>query len=172
MLTRRLGLRNAMVRHEMPLCLGAARIDVAVVGRHFEGFEIKSDGDSLSRLSAQAATYAQVLDQVTLVVTARHLARAEAAAPDWWGLWLVEEFRSAPRLQCVRRGRTNRQLDPLAVAQLLWRDEVLTTLRRLGHAAGSKRATRWVLWSRLAALLPLPTLRAEVRAAIRARPGW
>lgn len=171
-LTRRLDMRNATVRHEMPLCLGTARIDVAVVGCRFEGFEIKSDGDSLSRLSAQAATYAQVLDRVTLVATARHLARAEAAVPDWWALWLVEESKSAPRLQCVRRGRANRQLDPLAIAQLLWRDEVLTTLRRFGHAAGSGRATRWALWSQLAAHLPLPALRAEVRATIRARPGW
>lgn len=172
MLARRLEGRDATVRHEMPLCLGVARIDMAVVGSRFEGFEIKSDGDSLSRLRTQAATYAQVLDQVTLVATARHLPRAETTVPDWWALWLVAGSSSAPRLRCVRRGRSNRQLDPLAVAQLLWRDETLAVLRRLGHALPSGRATRWTLWSRLVDLLPLPVLRAEVRTAIRARPGW
>lgn len=42
-LARRLEGRDATVRHEMPLCLGVARIDMAVVGSRFEGFEIKSE---------------------------------------------------------------------------------------------------------------------------------
>jgi len=72
----------------------------------------------------------------------------------------------------VRSAPGNPDVQPLAVAQLLWRDEARAVLTRRGSASSLRSVTRWRLWEALAEQLPLDVLRREVPAAIRARPGW
>jgi hypothetical protein len=93
----RLALRNLLeekyagwgatvLRDEMGICAGLVRVDLAVIGDELSGYEIKSDQDSLVRLPGQVAAYSRVLDRATLVVTEKHLAKATALIPTWWGL--------------------------------------------------------------------------------------
>jgi hypothetical protein len=63
-------------------------------------------------------------------------------------------------------------VQPLAVAQLLWRAEALEVLRHRGLHRGLSSATRWRLWERLAEQLPLLELQVEVRSRLKARQDW
>lgn len=65
------------------------RADVAVIGRGMDGFEIKTERDTLKRLPRQMVAYGRLFDRCTAVVAERHREHAEDVLPDWWGLTTV-----------------------------------------------------------------------------------
>lgn len=164
---------HSIVVEELGTHFGSGRIDVAVVNGSLRGYEIKSATDRLDRLPGQAARYNEVFDYVTIVVATRHLRGCMKIAPDWWG---VEEAHDRPGgsvgLRTVRRGRRNRRPERVAVANLLWRDELLAALMAIGRDVGLRSATREQLASALAGALPTRELGVAVRDGIRARPAW
>jgi hypothetical protein len=155
---------------EMALCLGEARVDVGVVNGALSGYEIKSASDRLTRLPHQRGVYERCLDFVTIVVEERWSSGLDAHIPDWWGVMVATEHNDAARLEEVRAPRENRDIDPLAVAQLLWRDEAAAVAVELGLVNRTSRMTRWMLWDLLVERLPLGLLRSTVRDHLRARP--
>ncbi|WP_162561529.1 sce7726 family protein [Salinispora mooreana] len=163
---------DTYIRHELGLCAGRTRVDVAVINGHISGFEIKSDEDKLSRLGMQAELYSRVLDRASLVTTDRYLDQASEIVPSWWGVWLAAPGKRAVRIRNVRRGSRNPSPNPFSVAQLLWRDEGLALLRERGNHGGLSKAPRWFVWERLAETLELGELQAEVRRVLRAREDW
>jgi peptidoglycan hydrolase-like protein with peptidoglycan-binding domain len=54
------------------------RADVAVIGTTMDGFEIKTERDSLRRLPRQADAYSRVFDHCHAVLAHRHVDRAQA----------------------------------------------------------------------------------------------
>lgn len=158
------------IRNEMGLCLGETRVDIAVINGHLHGYEIKSERDTLTRLSNQVSLYDRVLDYSTIVTGHRHLQRIMTIVPDHWGVIEASDVDGLISLRAVRRARLNRSLDPLAVAQLLWRGEAAAILVDLGQQV-QRRETRWDLWHRLAAL-PLRALQSHVRHALKVRRDW
>jgi hypothetical protein len=160
---------DARILEELELCLNEARIDLAVVNGRLEGYEIKSDRDTLARLHGQAATYGRVFDRLTLVVGVRHLDAIYEAVPSWWGIMRAEPYRGGVRLRRARPGRVNPGRDPISIALLLRRDEVLAALdqRRLAHGIRSK--PNRALCERLADEVSLKDLRSVVRAALASR---
>ena len=70
---------------ELGLCRGQVRVDMALVNGHIHGFEIKSDQDSLKRLSGQAEIYNKVFDHMTMVVGKRHMDGVLASLPPFGG---------------------------------------------------------------------------------------
>jgi hypothetical protein len=160
-------------RREWSIGLGATRIDIAAINGILTGCEIKSAQDNFSRLESQVRLYSAVLDTAILVVEGHTAAtRAASIIPDWWGIWSAYEGKDGVGLYVIRAPMSNPGLDPMAIAQLLWRDEAYEALDRKGMSAGLRRATRWRLWEALAQQLPLTELQHEVREAIKARPGW
>jgi hypothetical protein len=166
------GDENTLVVDEMGLCCGAARVDVAVVNGVLHGYEIKSEADRLDRLAKQQEAYGAVFDAVTLVTCRNHLTKARAAVPGWWGLETARVVDGQVELRRIRKPRPNRDVQPASVAALLWRDEALAILERHQAARGLRSKPRRVLEGALASHLPLATLTAEVRSALRARDGW
>lgn len=165
--------RLTVYRREWSIGVGSSRIDVAAINGRITGCEIKSARDDFARLARQVEIYSAVLDVAILVVEGdRAVGRATAVLPDWWGIWQTTSRAPMPAVTVVRSASDNPDVQPLAVAQLLWRDEARTVLTRRGSARGLRSSTRWRLWEALAEQLPLDVLRREVRAAIRARPGW
>lgn len=164
---------NTLIRHELGVYAGGRRVDVAAINGHLDGWEIKSDVDSLARLEGQIEAFSAVLDRSWLVTTDRHLSKAQAMLPEWWGLMRASEARfGGVRLTQLRRPRMSPGLDPMAVAQLLWRDEALEVLRLRGAATGLSGRARWYVWDRLASSMTLAELRATVRDRLRARRAW
>ncbi len=163
---------DTLIRDELGLCLGATRVDVAVINGSLVGYEIKSDRDRLDRLAEQARLYGNVLDLAVLVAAPRHLDKAAELLPPWWGLTRVVCEPAGLRLQIERPAQDNPAVQPLAVAQLLWRQEAFELLEEHGGTEGLRRATRWQLWRELVERLGVDELRAQVRRTLRARRAW
>jgi hypothetical protein len=150
----------------------AARIDIAVVNGALHGFEIKSDRDSLDRLSTQVAEYGRVFDFVTLVVGRKLLDHAKAAVPEWWGITLATTATdSGVILRRIRSPKGNPARDAVALAQMLWKEEALRCLRRFGHHTVTSRNRAAEVWEEASRLLDIDTLAEEARNTIRARGG-
>jgi hypothetical protein len=158
---------------ELGLLRGASRIDVAVINGRLEGFEIKSEKDTLERLPHQLEAYRRVFDRLTVICAERHLESALKLAPWWCGVEVAKPGRAKVlHLRRARESRANREVEPDAVAQLLWRDELIDALEELGEAGGLRSKPRAVLRGALVASLPPTRLRALVRDRLRAREGW
>lgn len=168
-----LGDSNTIIVEEMGIWAGTVRIDVAVVNGELTGFELKSERDTLTRLPDQAEVYGLVFDKLYLVTTEKHLRKAAAIIPKWWGELVVRtQIDGSLTIREKRRGRYNPKIDPKILAKLLWREEALALLDRHGLALGFKSKSASVLHDRLATNLDLSSLREGVRAALKQRPAW
>jgi hypothetical protein len=149
----------------------AARIDVAVVNGALHGFEIKSDCDSLDRLSTQIGAYGKIFDFVTLVVGRKLLDYAKMEIPKWWGVTLAIGVDSGVTLRRIRGPKENPVKDAAALARMLWKDEALRCLRRFGYRTVTSRSRATEVWEEASRLLDIDTLAEEARNTIRARGG-
>ena len=157
-----------IIIHELGLSKGRCRMDLVLVTDRIRGFEIKADTDGWTRLEKQVRMYSRAVDEATLVV-GRKAASAWERIPKWWGLWSVHS-EDDNRLEVIRKARPNPDLEPVAMAEFLWREEALTLARTHGIARGVLSKNRDAIWSRLADRLPLGTIReAAVEALINPR---
>lgn len=163
---------DTKVIDELGVLRGDVRVDVAVVNGALSGFEIKSDRDSLARLPAQRDAYSLVFDQVTLIVGQTQLAKVESLVPSWWGLACARAGRNGVVLETIRAADLNPAIDPLAVARLLWREELVAIVAEVAPKDAPGRKSREQLCRLLVNAVPLPALCAAVRDAIKARGAW
>jgi hypothetical protein len=162
---------DTLVVEELSICQGESRIDLAVVNGEFNGWEIKSDHDSLQRLPRQVELYCAVFDRVTLVTGERFALATRERVPEWWGLLLATGLPEKPFRE-LRRAKKNSAVEPLKLVQLLWRDEVVRALARVGRINGLTSAPKRKLWQALATAMPIRELKAEVRSCLKSRKDW
>jgi hypothetical protein len=143
------------------------RADIAVIGRSMDGFEIKTERDTLKRLPRQIVAYGRLFDRCTAVVAERHCERAQEILPDWWGL-TTTHVNGAVTFTTVRKARANPAVDPEILVRLLWRDEVVHALLALGIEP-DRKASRGSLWGALLQSASLRQLRSAVRNALLER---
>lgn len=163
---------KTIVIQEMGLCQGDARVDLAVINGHLHGYEIKSDEDDLDRLASQRDHYGRVFDRMTIVAGATHLSKIRGMIPKWWGIARAESDGGGLKIRKVRREKPNPNVDPKALVQLLWRDEVLEKLRQLNMHIGLMDKPRKILWAKLVKGLSIVELTQEVRERLRSRQFW
>ena len=164
---------GTLYRHELGLCMGGTRVDVAAINGQITGCEIKSARDKLDRLSRQVELYDRVLDCAVLVVEGKHTEKASGLLPEHWGVWLATATADGTaRLEVIRESSINSHVEPLAVAQLLWRAEAMDELRVRGKARGLSNKSRWYVWDRLVDELPLAELQLVTRERLKARREW
>ena len=72
----------------------------------------------------------------------------------------------------LRLPAPNTNVSTFSLAQLLWREEALEELRKLGVHRGLNRAARHYVWLRLAQVTTLDQLRRTVILRIKARNEW
>lgn len=140
------------------------RADLAVIGRCMDGFEIKTERDTLRRLPRQVEAYSRLFDRCTAVVAEKHADPVVGMLPDWWGITTVH-VNGSVMFNKVREPRANRHVDPEIIVRLLWREEVLLTLVTLGVEPDPK-ASRHTLWHTLLNSVSLVQLRRAVRLAL------
>jgi len=166
---------DTKIIEELGIVHGTARIDVAVVNGVIHGYELKSDKDTLKRLPGQIEVYNSVLDKVTLVVGKNHLHEAISIVPDWWGITVakVGDPNRGVSLYSIREADFNPHQDrAVAMAALLWRDEALGILEKIGQADGVRSKTREEIYVRLAKALNPEILAENVRSHLRSRIDW
>lgn len=163
---------HTLIRHEVGLCAGERRIDLALLNGEISGYEIKSDEDTLLRLLGQAEVYGRVLDRVTLVTTARHSEKSMGLVPPWWGILVARQELGRIAFETVREPNINTRLDAFSLAQLLWRSEALEELRIRNLSKGLAKKARHYIWVALAQAVPTQELRDLVRERVKVRPEW
>ena len=180
----RAALRKRCLRHHRAQCdtlildeLGLAhargRIDLAVIGRHVHGYEIKSAKDTLVRLRRQLSIYRLSLHTLTFAVDSRHVSEVRATVPDWCGIIDVALGpRGGYHFHRVQRARLNPDLDPFVLAHLLWRREVQAALSGLGVASRDLQASRKDLYRLLLESVSVPELTSLIRQSMMQRRAW
>jgi hypothetical protein len=163
---------DTRIVEEMGIWSGSVRVDIAVINGSLNGYEIKSDRDTLSRLPFQQDLYSRVFDTVELIVGRRHVEKATTLIPDWWGVTLATDDTGLIDLTPVRLAQTNPAIDAFLVAQLLWKEEAIAILNTHGLARGWKSKRAKLVHQHLAASMPLEQLRSHVRTALKNRAGW
>ena len=172
-LRRQYAQKDTLVIDELGLNHGKCRADIAVVNGHFVGYEIKSNNDSLRRLKDQVESYNAVFDKAFIVAGNRHINTIEDYIPEWWG---VIESAKGPRgainFRTVRRARTNKNIDPVSMARLLWRDEAAEILTQEEVSRKILRQPRAILYEYLAEMLSICELRRLVGVYLKKRKNW
>lgn len=163
---------DTKIVEEMGIWAGSVRIDVAVINGELCGYELKSDRDTLERLPAQADLYSKVFDRVSLVVGEKHLSKARAQVPRWWGIVVARSRKGEIELVDKRTAKTNPKPDAMLIARLLWKGEALLILEQRGIARGYRSKSIDVIHRKLVSEVPIEELSAFVRAALKGRRDW
>jgi hypothetical protein len=164
---------RTLVVDELGLQHGRWRADIAVVNGQLNGYEIKGNEDSLSRLMGQVEGYSAVFDRATAVVAERHLERVWRLVPCWWGVVVCTEGPGRVlRFTTMRTAARNRNVDGLAVARLLWKDEAAALLAARGASSRVLSSKRAVLYAQLVDLTSRRELGRLVREQLKRRKMW
>ncbi|MFC1782424.1 sce7726 family protein [Planctomycetota bacterium] len=165
--------KDTLVIDELGLNHGKCRADIAVVNGHLVGYEIKSNNDSLRRLERQVKSYNAVFDRVYIIVGDRYINMIQNYIPEFWGVILsVKGPRGAVNFVLIRNTRINKNVDPIFIAQLLWRDEAADILTKRKVPPKILRQPRAVLYEFLADMLNTCELRKIVRDYLKKRKNW
>jgi hypothetical protein len=172
-LRRQHAQKDTLVIDELGLNHGKCRADIAVVNGQFVGYEIKSNNDSLRRLEEQVKSYNAVFDKVSIIVGDRYIKSIQNYIPEWWGVIVsIKGPRGAVNFNIVREAQTNKNIDPISIAQLLWRNEAAEILFQKKLPPKILRQPRDVLYEQLADLLTTNELRKIVRDYLKKRRNW
>ncbi|PTL74640.1 hypothetical protein C1I63_06450 [Rathayibacter caricis DSM 15933] len=120
-------LRTASMLSEARV--GVCKADVVVLNGTATAYEIKSERDSLARLTKQVNAYGEVFAAVNVVTSPSHVKQVFRQIPEWVGVLVLSEKFT---LQVQRPAVVDAtRIDPLAVLDLLRVDEANRVLRSL-----------------------------------------
>ncbi|MGV8026333.1 MAG: sce7726 family protein [Anaerolineaceae bacterium] len=164
---------NTLVVNELGIKHGKCRADIAVVNGQLNGFEIKSDNDSLKRLMNQIELYDTIFDNISIIVVERHLKEVMQLVPDWWGVVLaLDNPYGELHFQIIKSQHKNETVNDYAVAQLLWHSEAQEVLKSIGVRGAQLREKRSNLYTYMVEKLSSQELRSIVREYLKKRKGW
>jgi hypothetical protein len=155
------------VLDEFSVCNGESRVDVAVINGKLHGIEIKSEADTLERLSRQIDSYNRVFDTVTIVCGQNHLEIIETLVPGWWAIYYAATTESGQIALVEHRvGGINNSVDACSLAQFLWKREIVFLLEAAGYKKGAAlRQPCRGLWPLIAEAYDLSDLKTAIREA-------
>ncbi|HTX21709.1 MAG TPA: sce7726 family protein [Candidatus Aquilonibacter sp.] len=154
---------------EMKICCGDARVDIAVINGKLHGFEIKSEADTLLRLQGQISAYNQVFDTMTIICGENHLKSVVKLIPDWWGIYSARVRFGKVELTKFRCPEINQAVSALALAQLLWKSEMLALLKDAGIKKGISSKPCRELWKKVSETFSTETIQSKVREILKFR---
>lgn len=164
---------DTLVIDELGLAHAKSRIDVAVINGCIHGYEIKSAKDTLDRFDTQIEIYRQTLQKLTIVAAPKHVDSIMTHAPEWCGVLIAAQGpRGGITFRVLRSAVANPDIDPVMMAHLLWRDEVIELLDGAGFAAKDLRWPRKKLYEMLCDAMTLPEITASIRNFMMQRGTW
>ncbi len=165
--------KDTLVIDELGLNHGKCRADIAVVNGQFVGYEIKSNNDSLRRLGEQVKSYSAVFDRVSIIVGNRYINCIQDYIPEWWGVIVSARGpRGAVNFDLIRKAQTNKNIDPMSIVKLLWRNEAEEILMPKKMPSKILRQPRAILYECLVDVLNTCELRKIVRKYLKNRRNW
>jgi hypothetical protein len=151
------------ILEEVPVSNGCARADIVVAGKKLECFEIKSEFDSLKRLTQQGWHYSRSFNQVTLVAATKHLDKAVPVIPLWWGI--IDVTKNGKLVQ-FRRPSNNPDIKSHGLAELLDRDEGISLLNLCGISKGIAKLSNKDIHDKISYLCDVGELNKLVLSAL------
>lgn len=162
----------AVLVEEMGVCLGKARVDLAIIADRLIGIEIKGPKDDVSRLPHQVLAYSKCFDRVVLLVDESLVDKARPLIPAWWGLVVAMHGGGEFEHRFERRPRPNPDLDIDALLSLLWREEIDALTQELLGTATKPRATKHAVRTELCKQIDVGVLRHASLNKLRDRSDW
>lgn len=164
---------NTLVLNELGLKHGKCRADIAVVNGRLTGYEIKSDVDSIKRLSKQILIYSSIFNRAYLILTDVHLETASSLLPEWWGIIIAKKDNNGIiNFTELRKSMENPNVDDYSVAQLLWHCEVKKKLLKLGYSQKDCNNRRSILYEMLTSKIRQKKLVNYVKECLLNRVNW
>ena len=150
--------KQSVIATELQIPRSAIRADLAVLADEFIGIEIKSESDSLRRLSSQIGGYLSVFDHVIIVLATKHLRHLEGDIRRKVEVW---ELTSTAEIVELHPRKDHSPTIPLTAL--------------MTQAEKKRFSTSIVQWQPLTCLSDLQTVRLAERddfaAAFRSRYG-
>ena len=114
------------------------------------------------------------MDKMTLVVGEKHAQEAILIIPDWWGVKVASMGKNGKvSLNTERRGKKNRDIIPLELVKLLWKDELISLLAtRIEIDWRTKKLRRNDIYQLLIDTFTLNEIRDCVRTTMKCRSDW
>ena len=156
---------------ELAVCDGEARVDVAVANGKLCGYEIKSDADTLERLPLQQKCYDKTFDMVSIVVGEKFKDKIEEYIPEYWGIYIVWEFKGEYRIRKKRNAKINKNIEAISLLELLWKEELISLLKKAG-VKGISGKNRRILRQIILEKFSLKQIRDYTRETIKYRENW
>lgn len=157
---------------EMAICDGLARADVTVANGKLCGYEIKSDADSLIRLTSQQLYYDKTFDSVSIVIGKKFETFIENVVPEWWGILIATERKNGKvKITRERAAKDNPNVSVEALLELLWHQEIKELLKSNGFK-GLSGKNRRVLRQIACDNLSFKTIRNFTRETLKNRIEW
>ncbi len=164
---------DTVVIHELDVCSGISRVDIAVINGKLHGYEIKSMQDNLDRLPFQIESYNQVFDTMTIVAYEDHIKKIKTIVPKWWEIKCVSSKEDKFIMKTVRQGKQNSNINVYNVAMLLWKDEMIDLLLTHGDIIkGYRSKTRNDLAKMIEQHVSYHDVLDYVRHTLKYRQGW
>ncbi len=124
---------DAVLINELPVNNFNRRADLVVANGKLHAFEIKSDADSLSRLSGQIETYLSFFDKVTVVCSPKYTSRALMMLPESVQiLELNNNHNDKKIMKMIRRGKTKKISSPFYYLSFVEKKTLRTSLKEQG----------------------------------------
>lgn len=163
---------RALLVEEMEVCLGRARVDLAVIADLLIGIEIKGPKDDVARLPHQALAYSKCFDRVVLLVDESLVDKARPLVPTWWGIVVAMRREGQFEYRFERRPRLNPDLDIEVVLSLLWRDEIDVLSQELLGTATKPRSSKRAIRTELRKHIAVDVLHHATLNKLRDRSDW
>lgn len=165
---------STLVIDELGLDHGRNRVDIAVINGELHGYELKSDSDNLLRLPQQSMAYSSIMDKVTLVVGEKHVQEAINIIPDWWGVKIATmNPRGGVNIATYRRNKKNKDIDPLELSKLIWKEEALALLAiKIKVDWRIRKLTRKDIYKLIVDTFSLNEIRDNTRVILKSRVNW
>jgi hypothetical protein len=128
---------------ELSVHNGNAKADLVALYEYAHCFEIKSDKDTLSRLSRQVSYYDFTFKKNTLVTTEKFVKKAEGLIPEYWGIWLAKVGNDGDvKIHCCRTARVNKNWHPEKALLTLWKSELFKLDSQVSSCSPPKNSSR------------------------------
>ncbi|MCM1468511.1 MAG: sce7726 family protein [Alistipes sp.] len=117
------------------LVIGKSRADAILVKENeILGFEIKSDKDSLVRLTTQVKNYERFCDKCYIVTGVHYIDKIENAVPEHWGIYdIAKDEEGNLHIEMFREAERNPKERPTTKLKnqmnLLWRSELIRIVK-------------------------------------------
>lgn len=123
------GYKSFEIMQELHVHRSRAIADVVTLRKESHCYEIKGDGDKISRILDQGRFYEKSFRRITVVTTDKHLKKVVDISPPFWGIMVARVNPLAMiTITTIRRTKINPNFDIDMALQTLWKSEMLELL--------------------------------------------